>query len=121
MQMEKDELINKSEKVLQIDIPAGAMEKARTFIERAREYHRTIGDNFIGHACGCTPGGSTVWWLGYTSSEYRDVTDKLFDEIFAEELAEIAADEDRQRMHALAQIFGTDRETEPCVCPFSLR
>lgn len=46
MQMEKDELINK----LQIDIPAGA-------IERAREYHRTIGDNFIGHACGCTPGG----------------------------------------------------------------
>lgn len=123
MQFTMEELENTN--FADLYVPTSDQARAEIMIERIRQYNRSIGDGFIGHACGCVPSGGTVWRLAYQPDAFEAAKAAMFNEVFAEDILNETAFV--HNVSPLDELFGETpaqklkRMAEPCVCPFSLR
>jgi hypothetical protein len=105
--------------VTHITAPAGKgdSEISRHMIEALRQYHQSIGDEFIGHDCGCTPGGVTIWHMCYKKESEDRITketDAIFESVIPAAICSIVDGMDDETRYVA-------QAAAPCVCPFSLR
>lgn len=123
--MTEEDLREKSAQVCTVAVPHTHMNMAERFIEKMREYHRSIGDVFVGYTCACDSSGGTKWLFGYnsedaeaTQAEIKEVFMSVFEEVYLKQLEEMNPID--RMLHQMGEA-SIAANMSPCQCPFSMK